>query len=121
MKGFGFSHWTSNALQLALSLWNNAKVAQHICVKGIFSYDKVQDRLNLEIQDFPLLHKETEAFMGCCGLRPKADKGIYELRTGHHPCNTASTALLHKLGFEYIKDEYYESTGLYHPNYKLKK
>jgi RimJ/RimL family protein N-acetyltransferase len=45
----------------------------------------------------------------------KADK----LYAGHHPQNEASKKLLTKLGFQYIGDNYYEPTGLYHPSYEL--
>ena len=43
-----------------------------------------------------------------------------ELFAGHNPKNAASRHLLQKLGFEYIGDEFYEPTGLYHPSYALK-
>ena len=43
------------------------------------------------------------------------------LFAGHNPQNTASKKVLSKLGFEYIGDEFYKPTGLYHPSYKLKK
>lgn len=43
------------------------------------------------------------------------------LFAGHNPHNIASAKVLHKLGFSYIGDEFYEPTGLYHPSYKLKK
>ena len=39
---------------------------------------------------------------------------------GHHPENFISKALLTKLGFQYMGDNYYEPTGLYHPSYELK-
>jgi ribosomal-protein-alanine N-acetyltransferase len=42
-----------------------------------------------------------------------------ELRAGHHPHNSASKKLLHKLGFEYLQDCYYAPTGLMHPSYRL--
>lgn len=44
---------------------------------------------------------------------------VKELRAGHHPLNTSSKNLLLKLGFEYIKDCFYEPTGLYHPLYSI--
>ena len=47
----------------------------------------------------------------------KADK----LYAGHHPNNGASRKLLMKLGFQYVGDEYYEPTRLYHPSYILKR
>ncbi len=45
--------------------------------------------------------------------------GAQELRAGHHPRNNASKRLLEKLGFRYMKDEYYAPTGLRHPSYRL--
>lgn len=42
-----------------------------------------------------------------------------KLFAGHNPNNTASKKLLSSLGFIYVKDEYYEPTGLYHPSYEL--
>lgn len=43
------------------------------------------------------------------------------LFAGHNPKNIASAALLKKLGFKYIYDEFYPPTGLYHPSYLLTK
>jgi len=40
------------------------------------------------------------------------------LFAGHNPNNISSKKILGKLGFEYIGDEFYEPTGLYHPSYK---
>ena len=42
------------------------------------------------------------------------------LFAGHNPKNTASRHVLGKLGFRYIRDEFYAPTGLYHPSYELK-
>ena len=42
------------------------------------------------------------------------------LFVGHNPNNTASSKVLSKLGFQYIGDEFYGPTGLYHPSYELK-
>ncbi|RYH18149.1 N-acetyltransferase [archaeon] len=44
---------------------------------------------------------------------------VKELFAGHHPQNTASKQLLEKLGFLFVKEEYYEPTGLMHPSYTL--
>lgn len=43
------------------------------------------------------------------------------LFAGHNPNNVASKKVLSKLGFDYIGDEFYEPTGLYHPSYELKR
>lgn len=42
-----------------------------------------------------------------------------KLYAGHHPQNEGSKMLLSKLGFQYIGNNYYEPTGLYHPSYEL--
>ena len=41
------------------------------------------------------------------------------LFAGHHPHNEASRGLLGKLGFAYVRDEYYPPTGLMHPLYRF--
>jgi [ribosomal protein S5]-alanine N-acetyltransferase len=41
------------------------------------------------------------------------------LFAGHNPQNDASRHLLAKLGFRYVRDEYYAPTGLRHPSYLL--
>lgn len=43
--------------------------------------------------------------------------GAEKIFAGHNPLNKASAGLLAKLGFKFMKDEYYEPTGLYHPSY----
>lgn len=45
--------------------------------------------------------------------------GATALFAGHHPRNTASRALLEKLGFRYTHDELYPPTGAEHPSYLL--
>ncbi|MBE5971685.1 MAG: GNAT family N-acetyltransferase [Lachnoclostridium sp.] len=42
------------------------------------------------------------------------------LFAGHNPKNIASKHVLGKLGFQYVRDEFYAPTGLYHPSYELK-
>jgi len=43
-----------------------------------------------------------------------------KLFAGHNPNNIASQKVLSKLGFSYVRDEFYEPTGLFHPSYELK-
>jgi RimJ/RimL family protein N-acetyltransferase len=45
--------------------------------------------------------------------------GVKELFAGHNPSNEASRRLLRKMGFRYVRDEYYPPTGLNHPSYIL--
>lgn len=42
-----------------------------------------------------------------------------KLYAGHHPQNINSRKLLARLGFQYIGDNFYETTGIYHPSYEL--
>jgi Acetyltransferases, including N-acetylases of ribosomal proteins len=42
-----------------------------------------------------------------------------KLIAGHHPENIGSKKLLIRLGFQYIGDNFYEPTGLYHPSYEM--
>ena len=46
---------------------------------------------------------------------------VSALFAGHNPKNHASKKLLEKLKFNYIRDEFYEPTGLKHPSYFLTK
>ena len=43
------------------------------------------------------------------------------LFAGHNPKNIGSSKVLAKLNFQYIRDEFYAPTGLYHPSYELRK
>ena len=45
--------------------------------------------------------------------------GARALFAGHNPRNEASRALLGKLGFVHVGDEFYPPTGLMHPLYRL--
>jgi len=45
--------------------------------------------------------------------------GAKKLFAGHNPNNTASRKVLGKLGFSYVRDEFYAPTGLFHPSYEL--
>ena len=41
------------------------------------------------------------------------------LFAGHNPENNASEKLIKKLGFKFIRNEFYEPTGLMHPSYMM--
>ena len=47
--------------------------------------------------------------------------GADRLFAGHHPENAASGAVLRKLGFVFVRDVFYEPTGLMHPLYVLER
>lgn len=82
-----FSHWTWDDLPLARSLWGDPAVAQYICARGVFTEEEIRARLELEIanqqdpgvQYWPVFSRPEEAFVGCCGLRPAGEAGVYEL------------------------------------------
>ena len=158
----GFSRWTDEDIDLAVSLWGNPDVTQFICTTGVFSPEDISARLNKEIENdrqfgiqyWPVFELATGELIGCCGLRPYSD-GIYEigfhlrpqfwrkgfaveaaaaainyafnklladgLFAGHNPKNIASSKVLAKLNFKYLRDEFYAPTGLYHPSYELRK
>ena len=42
-----------------------------------------------------------------------------KLFAGHNPANQASQQMLLKLNFVWVKNEFYEPTGLEHPSYEL--
>ena len=46
--------------------------------------------------------------------------GIRNIYAGHHPDNAASAKTLERLGFVYLRDEFYPPTGLDHPLYIFK-
>lgn len=70
---------------LATSLWGCENVARYICANTMFSEQEVRERLHFEItslakyqvQYWPIFERNTNAFIGCCGLRPLLDS--YEL------------------------------------------
>ena len=45
---------------------------------------------------------------------------VENLFAGHNPKNSASKKLLTKVGFQFVREEYYEPTGLMHPSYLYK-
>jgi RimJ/RimL family protein N-acetyltransferase len=47
------------------------------------------------------------------------DLKMKKVFAGHNPKNGGSRSALLKLGFRYVRDEYYPPTGLYHPSYEL--
>lgn len=156
----GFRHWSQDDFDLARVLWGDIEVTR--LIGGPFNDERIREKLSKEIasqsqhgiQYWPIFERESNNFVGCCGLRPyeKATdtlelgfhlrpcywgKGIAQeaaraaidfafatlsakaLFSGHNPNNEPSRRLLKKLGFEYIRDEYYQPTGLNHPSYLL--
>ena len=73
----GFSVWTEEDRDLALSLWGSPDVTRLICASGRFTRQEVFDRLALEadnyrrysVQYFPIFARGDGDLIGCCGLR----------------------------------------------------
>lgn len=83
-----FSTWNEEDRALASALWGDHEVSKWISSKGFLSEDEVEARLTQElkrqedvgVQYWPLFEKDSEVFVGCCGLRPYSpEEEIYEL------------------------------------------
>ncbi|MGH7594732.1 MAG: GNAT family N-acetyltransferase [bacterium] len=99
----GFRRWRDDDLPLALGLWGDYEVTKLIDARGQLTTNQVQERLTKEIatereygvQYWPIFLRETDAHIGCCGLRPyDLSKGIYEIgfhiRSAHWRCSYAA-------------------------------
>ncbi len=83
----GFSAWTMDDVDDALSLFSNPNVAKYLCEKGYFTDEEIQARLYNEmdnqnengIQYWPIYLKETGEFIGCCGLHLTEKKSAREI------------------------------------------
>jgi ribosomal-protein-alanine N-acetyltransferase len=82
----GFRHWSIADLPLAMALWGDPEVTRFL--GGPFSPDKIQQRLNTEIdlcskhhvQYWPIFLLETREHAGCVGLRLyRLEDRIFEL------------------------------------------
>ena len=81
----GFSVWTTEDLEDALSLFSNPNVARYLCAKGFFTDEEIIARLNNEmdnqnkngIQYWPLYLKETGEFIGDCGITMQNINGSF--------------------------------------------
>ncbi|MBQ6834932.1 MAG: GNAT family N-acetyltransferase [Lachnospiraceae bacterium] len=84
-----FSKWTADDLEQAKCLWGDSEVTRYICATGVFSPKDIEKRLNTEVsngeefglQYWPIFHKVSGELIGCCGLRPRAEK---EYEIGFH-------------------------------------
>ncbi len=81
-----FRRWRADDLSLASTLWCDAEVMRFL--GGPYSADEVTARIEREvmhdalhgIQYWPLIERESDAFAGCCGLRPHApERREYEI------------------------------------------
>jgi ribosomal-protein-alanine N-acetyltransferase len=77
----GFRCWRDTDLQLAVNLWGDPAVTRYIAAHP-YSPRNVQERLRAEIeaershrmQYWPVFLLATGAHIGCCGLRPRANR-----------------------------------------------
>jgi ribosomal-protein-alanine N-acetyltransferase len=85
--------WEENDFRLAQSLWGDPDVMTFL--DGPLSDEKVRDKMHAEmaclqkhgVQYWPIFEKQTDEFVGCCGLRP----WVYTPPLGH------------ELGFHLVK------------------
>ncbi len=85
-ENLSFSHWKSEDVELARSLWGDKAVTRYICRSGVFTEADIAARLEREIENeekfsvqyWPVFEKCSGELVGCCGLRPYAE-GVYEL------------------------------------------
>ena len=84
----GFRSWRADDLDLAIQLWGDYTVTKFFDARGKWSRDAVRERLAKEIrtrkthgvQYWPIFLLASNAFVGCCGLRPyDLSKRIYEI------------------------------------------
>ena len=84
----GFRKWREDDLGIALELWGDYEVTKFFDARAKWSPKEVQARLAHEIkcqeeygvQYWPIFLLETNAHMGCCGLRPyDLSRQIYEI------------------------------------------
>jgi RimJ/RimL family protein N-acetyltransferase len=69
----------------AVELWGNEDVTK--LIGGPFTNTEVLERMHLEIRNmaecgvqyWPMFDKALDSFVGCCGLRPRGEPGVYEL------------------------------------------
>lgn len=81
-----FAKWNCDDTRLAELLWGNEQVSRYICASGVFSTEEIHHRLKTEIdkqnkfgiQYWPIFEIQSDEFIGCCGLRPKAE-GVCEM------------------------------------------
>lgn len=92
-RRLGFKIWSQDNKYLALALWGNADVTA--LIGGPSSSDQVEERLQIEygnfnfynVQYWPIFDIHSEAFVGCCGLRPRGNTpNQYELGFHLLPC-----------------------------------
>lgn len=96
---------------------------QNVGCCGLRPYDSENKIFELGIHLRSEYWGEGFAMEACAAVIEYAFKTlkVNTLFAGHNPKNIASAKLLKKLGFIYMKDEFYPPTGLYHPSYLMTK
>ncbi len=90
-RRLGFRTWSEEDVELALGLWGDPAVTRLIDARGKLSDEQVRERLSQEIatqrqhgvQYWPVFVLESDAHVGCCGLRPH-DEAKHILELGFH-------------------------------------
>jgi RimJ/RimL family protein N-acetyltransferase len=88
--------WQENDFALARSLWGDPNVMTFL--GGPLSDEKILEKIRAEmacqekhgVQYWPIFERETEEFVGCCGMRP----WIYSPPEGH------------EIGFHLVKEKW---------------
>jgi RimJ/RimL family protein N-acetyltransferase len=86
-----FRCWDINDIEYAKKLWGDTEVTRYI--GGPFDLKRIENRLKLEVENqqkygiqyWPIFSKNTNDFIGCCGLRPYKN-GIETREIGFHLC-----------------------------------
>jgi [ribosomal protein S5]-alanine N-acetyltransferase len=82
--------WSSTDIELASQLWGDPQVMAFL--GGALSRERIQEKLAFEIacqekhevQYWPVFEKQTEDFVGCCGLRPWTHSSLDGHEIGFH-------------------------------------
>jgi len=90
-KRLGFGFWREEDYSNALKLWGNAQVTRLIHAKGQMNPEEIRMRFDKErvfqsqygVQYWPVFLKESNEFVGCCGLHPY-EKEPFTLEIGAH-------------------------------------
>ncbi|MGL5656118.1 MAG: GNAT family N-acetyltransferase [Fusobacteriaceae bacterium] len=72
-----FKDWENIGFNFAEKLWGNKNVTEFLSSNGVFSESVIKQRYDLEvsnyknfnIQYFPLFYKQSDEFIGCCGIK----------------------------------------------------
>ncbi len=79
--------WEAHDIDFAMKLWGNPEVMTFIDVRGKLTREQVVEKLHSEIdcqknhgvQYWPIFEKESQEFVGCCGLKP----WVHSTQGGH--------------------------------------